>query len=252
MHKKRIIVCLDVRDGKTTKGIKFKGNIDIGDPIEMAKLYCEQGVDELVFYDITASAEDRSVIMDVVEAVAKHVSVPFTVGGGVSNINQIRRILQAGANKVSINSPAVKNPSLIKEVVATFGRQCMVLGMDAVKDAEMPSGYRILIDGGRIKTDKDALAWALEGERLGASEIVLNSVDADGTKEGYDCTITRMISEAVGIPVIASGGAGKPEHLAEVLTSGKADAALVASIVHYGDYTIPQLKEYLRKQNIPV
>ena len=252
MYGKRIIVCLDVRDGKTTKGIKFRDNIDIGDPVEMAKLYCEQGADELVFYDITASAEDRSVIMEVVESVAKHVNIPFTVGGGVSSIDQIKRILALGANKVSINSPAVKNPSIIKEGAAAFGSQCIVLGIDALNDKESPSGYRVVINGGRTKTDKDVLAWALEAEKAGAGEIVLNSIDADGAKEGYECTLTRMVSEAVSIPVVASGGAGKPEHLAEVLTNGKADAALVASIVHYGNYTIPQLKEYLKKQNIPI
>ncbi|MDR2884033.1 MAG: imidazole glycerol phosphate synthase cyclase subunit, partial [Deferribacteraceae bacterium] len=211
-----------------------------------------QGVDELVFYDITASAEGRSAMLDVVERVAKTIFIPFTVGGGISSVEQIRAVLLAGAEKVSLNSPAVKNPSLISEGAAIFGRQCIVLGMDALKDDSMPSGYRVLINGGRTHTDKDALAWALEAEKLGAGEIVLNSVDADGTKAGYECHLTRMISEAVGVPVVASGGAGKPEHLAEVLTDGKADAALVASIVHYGEYSVPQLKEYLKGRDIVV
>jgi cyclase len=191
-------------------------------------------------------------MLDVVERVAKTIFIPFTVGGGISSVEQIRAVLLAGAEKVSLNSPAVKNPSLISEGAAIFGRQCIVLGMDALKDDSMPSGYRVLINGGRTHTDKDALAWALEAEKLGAGEIVLNSVDADGTKAGYECHLTRMISEAVGVPVVASGGAGKPEHLAEVLTDGKADAALVASIVHYGEYSVPQLKEYLKGRDIVV
>jgi cyclase len=249
---KRIIVCLDVRDGKTTKGIKFQGNVNIGDPVEMAAEYEKQGADEIVLYDITASVEGRSAMLDVVEKVAKVVTVPFMVGGGISSVEQIRAILQLGADKVSLNTPVVLNPDLIAESAAIFGKQCIVLGMDVTRDNSMPSGYRVFINGGRTKTDKDALLWALEAEKLGASEIVLNSVDADGTKEGYDCRLTSMISEAVNIPVIASGGAGKPEHLAEALTDGKADAALVASIVHYGDYTIPQLKEYLKSKGIAV
>lgn len=252
MLEKRIVVCLDVRDGKTTKGVKFKGNIDIGDPVEMAQRYYEQGVDEMVLYDITASVEGRMAMLNVVEAVAEKIFIPFTVGGGISSLEQIRDTLMAGAEKVSINSPAVKNPAIIADGAAKFGSQCIVLGMDAIADPQMPSGYRVVINGGRTMTDKDALAWALEAEKLGAGEIVMNSIDADGTKDGYDCKLTRLISEAVKIPVVASGGAGKPEHLAEVLTEGKADAALVASMVHYGDFTIPEIKEYLKKANIPV
>jgi cyclase len=249
---KRIIICLDVRDGKTTKGIKFKENIDVGDPVEMAAKYYEDGVDELVFYDITASHEGRSAIIPVVEAVAKKVFIPFTVGGGISSVDEIRNILLAGADKVSVNSQAVKNPRLIEEGAAIFGSQCIVLGMDAAADKGMPSGYRVFINGGRTPTELDALQWALNAERLGAGEIVLNSVDADGTKEGYECRLTSLISSAVNVPVVASGGAGKPEHLAEALTEGKADAALVASIVHYNEYSVKEIKEHLKERGIPV
>lgn len=252
MLEKRVIVCLDVRDGKTTKGIKFKGNIDIGDPVEMAAGYYEDGADELVFYDITASSEGRTAMVHVVEEVAKKVFIPFTVGGGISSINDMRAMLNAGADKVSINSPAVKNPALITEGADAFGSQCIVLGIDAVKDAAMPCGYRVLINGGRVSTDLDALEWALKAESLGAGEIVLNSVDADGTKSGYECHLTKMISEAVRIPVVASGGAGNPAHLAEVLTAGKADAALVASIVHFGEHSLHEIKSHLISCGIPV
>jgi cyclase len=249
---KRLIVCLDVRDGKTTKGIRFKGNVDIGDPVEMAAKYYEEGVDELVFYDITASHEGRAAIVSVVEAVAKRVFIPFTVGGGISGVEEMKMILYAGADKISVNSQAVKNNSLIEEGAAIFGNQCIVLGMDAAADQSMPSGYRVLINGGRIPTELDALEWAVRAENLGAGEIVLNSVDADGTKEGYECRLTSLISAAVNVPVVASGGAGKPEHLVEVLTEGKADAALVASIVHYNEYSIQEIKEYLKAEGIPV
>jgi len=252
MLLKRIIVCLDVRDGKTTKGIRFKGNEDIGDPVDMAKIYYAQGVDELVFYDITASSERRRVFLDVVEKVAENIFIPFCVGGGLASVKDMRDTLLAGAEKVSLNSQAVKNPGIIEEGASLFGRQCIVLGMDALKDPSMPSGYRVVINGGRTPTGKDALAWALEAERLGAGEIVLNSIDADGTKEGYELTVTRMISEAVNIPVVASGGAGRPEHLAAVLSEGKADAALVASMVHYGTYSIRDIKKSLEAAGIPV
>ncbi|MDR2401392.1 MAG: imidazole glycerol phosphate synthase subunit HisF [Deferribacteraceae bacterium] len=249
---KRLIICLDVRDGKTTKGIKFKENIDVGDPVEMAAKYYDDGVDELVFYDITASHERRSAIIPVVEGVARKVFIPFTVGGGISSVDEMRNILHAGADKISVNSQAVKNPALIEEGAALFGNQCIVLGMDAAADPSMPSGYRVFINGGRTPTEFDALAWALRAESLGAGEIVLNSVDADGTKEGYESCLTRLISSAVNVPVVASGGAGKPAHLAEVLTAGKADAALVASIVHYNEYSVQEIKEYLKAHNIPV
>ena len=252
MLLKRIIVCLDVRDGKTTKGIKFQGNVDIGDPVEMAKLYYEQDVDELVFYDITASAEGRRVILTVVERVAEQIFIPFCVGGGIGSVQDMRDTLLAGAEKVSVNSQAVRNPGIIEEGASRFGSQCIVLGMDALKDPTAPSGYRVFINGGRTRTEWDARAWALQAEQLGAGEIVVNSMDADGTKEGYELTLTRMLSEAVHIPVVASGGAGTPDHLAEVLTVGKADAALVASMVHYGEYTVPQIKAYLAERGIPV
>ncbi|WP_319477624.1 imidazole glycerol phosphate synthase subunit HisF [Marispirochaeta aestuarii] len=252
MYRKRIIVCLDVRDGKTTKGIKFKGNVDIGDPVQMAKEYYQGGVDELVFYDITASSEGRGIMIDVVERVAQQIFIPFSVGGGISSPSDMRACLLAGAEKVSVNSQAVKFPGIIEEGAGLFGRQCIVLGMDALKDAEKPSGYRVVINGGRTPTDLDALEWALTAERLGAGEIVLNSIDADGTRDGYELDLTRMISTAVNIPVVASGGAGKPEHLAEVFTQGAADAALIASMVHYGDYSVRQIKEFLRDQGVSV
>jgi imidazole glycerol-phosphate synthase subunit HisF len=252
MLQKRVIICLDVKEGKTTKGVKFKENIELGDPVEMAKSYYAQGVDELVFYDITASAEKRGIMIDVVRRVAEQIFIPFCVGGGIASLEDIRTVIMAGAEKVSLNSQAVKNPTLISEGAWAFGSQAIVLGMDALKDSAMPSGYRVVINGGRTPTDKDALAWALEAQRLGAGEIVLNSIDADGTKEGYELTITRLISEAVNIPVVASGGAGRPEHLAEVLTAGKADAALVASMVHFGTYTVAQIKAHLAAGGIPV
>ena len=252
MLQKRIIICLDVRDGKTTKGIKFKGNVDIGDPVVMASEYYKQGVDELVFYDITASSEKRGIMIDVVERVAEQIFIPFCVGGGIATAADMRAVLLAGAEKISVNSQAVKNPAIIEEGAGLFGRQCIVLGMDAAADKDMPSGYRVVINGGRTPTELDALEWALRAEALGAGEIVLNSIDADGTQDGYELTATRIISEAVGIPVVASGGAGKNEHLRDVLIDGKADAALVASMVHFGGYTVGGIKEYLDKEGVPV
>ncbi len=252
MLKKRIIICLDVRDGKTTKGIKFKGNIDIGDPVEMAEKYYHDGVDELVFYDITASAEKRGIMIDVVERVAERIFIPFSVGGGIASVADMRRVLLAGAEKISVNSQAVKNPSIIEEGASIFGRQCIVLGMDAARDPDMPSGYRVFINGGRTTTELDALAWAKQAERLGAGEFVLNSIDADGTKNGYEIPLTKMISDNVGVPVVASGGAGKPVHLEDVFKKGNADAALIASMVHYGDYTVQGIKEYLAASGVPM
>lgn len=252
MLKKRIIVCLDVKDGRTTKGVKFQNNIDIGDPVEMAKEYYRQGVDELVFYDIIASARGRGPILELISQVASQVFIPFCVGGGIGTIEDIRSTILAGAEKISLNSQAVKNPDLITEGARIFGNQCIVLGMDAAKDEEMPSGYRVYINGGRIKTDLDALAWAKKAVSLGAGEIVLNSIDADGTKNGYELTLTKMISENVSVPVIASGGGGTPEHLANALTKGKADAALIATMVHSGKYTVGSIKKELQKMNIPV
>ena len=252
MLKKRIIICLDVRDGKTTKGIKFKGNIDIGDPVEMAEKYYHDGVDELVFYDITASAEKRGIMIDVVERVAERIFIPFSVGGGIASVADMRRVLLAGAEKISVNSQAVKNPSIIEEGASIFGRQCIVLGMDAARDPDMPSGYRVFINGGRTATDLDALAWAKQAEKLGAGEFVLNSIDADGTKNGYEINFTKLIADNVGVPVVASGGAGRPEHLEDVFKHGNADAALIASMVHYGDYTVRGIKDYLAKSGVPM
>jgi cyclase len=252
MLKKRVIVCLDVRDGKTTKGIKFKGNVDIGDPVEMAEKYYFEGVDELVFYDITASAEKRGIMLDVVEKVAEKIFIPFSVGGGIASVKDMRSVLLAGAEKISVNSQAVKNPSIIEEGASVYGRQCIVLGMDALYDEAMPSRYRIVINGGRTPTELDALEWALQAEKLGAGEIVLNSIDADGTKDGYNIDLTKMMSEALSIPVVASGGAGSPEHLKDVFTKGKADAALIASMVHFGEYTLKEIKDYLNAEKVPV
>ncbi|NCN05837.1 MAG: imidazole glycerol phosphate synthase subunit HisF [Spirochaetales bacterium] len=252
MLEKRVVVCLDVRDGKTTKGVKFQGNVDIGDPVAMAKKYYEEGTDELVFYDITASSEGRGIMIQVVEQVASQIFIPFSVGGGISSVQDMRRVILAGAEKVSVNSQGVKNPAIIEEGASLFGSQCIVLGMDVLADKDFPSGYRVVINGGRVPTQLDALEWALRAEALGAGEIVLNSIDTDGMKNGYELTITRRISEAVRIPVVASGGAGRPEHLAEVLTKGRADAALIASMVHFGDYTVPGIKAYLAGQGVPV
>jgi len=252
MLKKRIIVCLDVKDGRTTKGVKFLDNVDIGDPVVMADEYYKQGVDELVFYDIMASARDRGPTLDLIARVAETIHIPFCVGGGISTVDDIRNTILAGAEKVSINSPAVRNPNLISEGAAIFGNQCIVLGMDAKRDAAMPSGYRVFINGGRVATEFDALEWAIRAETLGAGEIVLNSIDADGTRDGYEINLTRMISEHVGIPVVASGGAGTIDHMAEVLTKGKTDAALIASMVHSGDYTIQAIKKGLSSLGIPV
>ena len=255
MLSKRIIPCLDVRDGKTTKGIKFKGNIDIGDPVEMGRHYYEQGADEIVFYDITASSDRRGIMIEVVRRVAREIFIPFSVGGGIRTAAEMRDVLLAGAEKVSVNSAAVRNPAIISEGARAFGSQCIVLGMDVKRvprSPAIPSGYEVVIDGGRKPMAMDALWWAQEAEKLGAGEICLNSIDADGTQAGYELTLTRMISEAVPIPVIASGGAGAPEHLRQVLTQGRADAALIASMVHYGTYTIKGIKDYLAQRRIPV
>ena len=252
MIKKRIIVCLDVKDGRTTKGERFQNNIDIGDPVSMARKYYEQGVDELVFYDIMASARGRGPILDLIARVAAQVFIPFCVGGGIGSIADIRSTILAGAEKISLNSQAVKNPSLIAEGARVFGSQCIVLGMDAKKDDSAPSGYRVYINGGRVKTDFDALEWAKRAVSLGAGEIVLNSIDADGTRVGYELALTRMVSQSVPVPVIASGGGGTPEHLARVLSDGKADAALIASMVHSMGYTVGGIKDELRKSGVPV
>jgi cyclase len=253
MLSKRIIPCLDVRAGKLTKGIKFKGNIDIGDPVEAARQYYEQGADEIVFYDITASSDRRDIMIDIVRQVAEAIMIPFSVGGGIRTVEDMRRVILAGAEKISVNSEAVKNPPLIAEGAKAFGSQCVVLGMDVKKvdvSVKTPSGYEIIIHGGRVYTGIDALWWAKEAENLGAGEICLNSIDADGTQEGYEIDLTSLISTNVRIPVIASGGAGKPEHLLDVLTRGRADAALIASMVHYQTYTIKDIKAYLNSQGV--
>ncbi|MBW1793759.1 MAG: imidazole glycerol phosphate synthase subunit HisF [Deltaproteobacteria bacterium] len=255
MLSKRIIPCLDVRDGKTTKGIKFKENIDIGDPVEMARFYYEQGADEIVFYDITASSDHRDIMIDVVRRVAEEIFIPFSVGGGIRTLEDVRRVLLAGAEKVSVNTAAVKNPKIIADGARAFGSQCIVLGMDVKKveaSDKIPSGYEIVIHGGRTYVGIDALEWAKEGEKLGAGEICLNSIDADGSQQGYEMALTPLISENVNIPVIASGGAGNINHIYDVLTKGKADAALVASIVHYGTYTIRQIKDGLHQRGVKV
>jgi cyclase len=255
MLSKRIIPCLDVRDGKTTKGIKFKENVDIGDPVEMARLYYEAGADEIVFYDITASSDRRDIMIDVVRRVAEEIFIPFSVGGGIRTIGDMREVLLAGAEKVSVNSAAVRNPEIIAQGAKAFGSQCIVLGMDVKKveaSRKIPSGYEIVINGGRTYMGMDALAWAKEAENLGAGEICLNSIDADGTQTGYEMVLTPLISEHVNIPVIASGGAGNIDHLYDVLTDGKADAALVASIVHYGTYTIREIKDVLQRRGVKV
>ena len=218
----------------------------------MASEYYKQGVDELVFYDIIASARGRGPILDLISRVASEVFIPFCVGGGIGSVEDIRSTILAGAEKVSLNSKAVQKPELIKEGAAIFGNQCIVLGMDAAKDEAMPSGYRVYINGGRVKTDLDALEWAKKAVDLGAGEIVLNSMDADGTKDGYEINLTRMIAENVSVPVIASGGGGTPEHLAQALTEGKADAALIATMVHSGQYTVGAIKESLKNQGVPV
>lgn len=255
MLSKRIIICLDVRDGKTTKGVKFAGNVDIGDPVEMARRYYEQGVDELVFYDITASSDKRDIMIDVVDKVARNIFIPFSVGGGIRTIDDIYRVIDAGAEKVSVNSSAVLNPAIISEGARRFGNQCIVLGMDAKfvgVSADFPSGYEVVINGGRKAMGLDALNWAKQAEELGAGEICLNSIDADGTKDGYELNLTGLVARNVGIPVIASGGAGKPEHLSDVFKKAGADAALIASMVHYGTYTVDQIKQHLKADGIAV
>ena len=239
MLAKRVIPCLDVRDGKLTKGIKFAHNVDIGDPVESARKYYEEGADEIVFYDITASAEKRKIFIDVVERVASTIFIPFSVGGGISSVDDMHEVLTAGAEKISINSAAVRNPHLISEGADAFGSQAIVVGVDVLQvpaTPEIPS----------------AIAWARRCQELGAGELCVNSIDADGTKDGYELNLTRQIVEAVSIPVIASGGAGKPEHMLDAVTKGKASAALIASIVHYGQYTIRQCKEFMASHGVPM
>ena len=255
MLAKRIIPCLDVRDGKVTKGVQFLENADVGDPVAMARHYYQQGADEIVFYDITASNERRGIMLDVVRAVAREIFIPFSVGGGLRTLDDMRAVLLAGAEKVSIDSGAVRNPALISQGARAFGSQCIVLSMQVKQTGKrpgVPSGYEVVIDGGREFTGRDAIEWAREGARLGAGELCINSIDRDGTNLGYELELTRSVSEAVTIPVIASGGAGEPEHLRQAFTIGAADAAIVASIVHYGTHPIPALKSYLKTHGVEV
>ena len=255
MLSKRVIACLDVRDGRLAKSVRFVDTKDIGDPVAKARAYYQDGLDELVFYDITASSERRGILLDVVEKVAAQVFIPLSVGGGIAAVADATDLRLAGAEKINVNSAAMRRPALVAECADAIGSQNVVLSMDvrrAARDLELPSGYEMVIDGGRRPMGIDALAWALEGERLGAGELVVNAIDADGTRAGYELELTRMLSEAVRIPVIASGGAGRPEHLYDVLTDGKADAALVASMVHYGHYTVSGLKEYLHRRGVKV
>lgn len=255
MLSKRIISCLDVRNGRLAKSVKFVDTKDIGDPIETAQKYYDDGIDELVFYDITASSDNRNIMIDVVSEVASRIFIPFSVGGGLRTVQDCTQVRLAGAEKINLNTAAVNNPALITAASEALGAQAVVLSMDVLAvpvSEKIPSGYEIVTHGGRTKTGMDAIEWAKTGEKLGAGELVVNSIDADGTKNGYEINLTRMIADAVSIPVIASGGGGKPEHLYEVLTQGHADAALIASMLHYGEYTIKQIKDYLKKRGIKV
>lgn len=255
MLSKRLIVCLDVRDRKVTKGVRFEGNVEVGDPLAMARDYSTGGADELVFYDITASAEGRPIDLEMVGQVAQEVFIPFCVGGGLRHVDDIRAAIGAGADKVSINSLAVQHPEIIGEGAAAFGNQCIVLGMDTLRvpaTDTISSGFEVVIRGGRTRTGRDAIAWAREAVDRGAGEICLNSIDADGTQAGYDLEVTRQVSEAVNVPVIASGGGGRPQHLVDVLTEGQADAALVASMVHLLGYTCQGIKQDLAAAGIKV
>jgi imidazole glycerol-phosphate synthase subunit HisF len=250
MTAKRIIPCLDIAGGRVVKGVKFLALRDAGDPVEQARAYEAQGADELTFLDITASHEDRDTILEVVRAVARQVFMPLTVGGGIRTSADVRRLLQAGADKVSLNTAALLNPDILDETSARFGCQCIVLAIDARRNET--GGWTVFTHGGRKPTERDAIAWAREGVRRGAGEILLTSMDKDGTKDGYDLALTRAVSEAVPVPVIASGGAGTLQHLVEAVTEGKADAVLAASIFHFGEFTIPQTKAYMHDKGVEV
>lgn len=249
MLTKRIIPCLDIKDCRVVKGVKFEGLRDAGDPVEVAKIYDHQQADELVFLDITASFEERKTLIELVEKIARNIFMPFTVGGGIRDINDIKDLLNAGADKVSINTAAVKYPELIRDASNKFGSQCIVLAIDAKKNND---SWLVYINGGRTLTELDALDWAEKAARLGAGEILLTSMDYDGTKDGYDLALTKAIVDKVNIPVIASGGAGKLEHFYEVFTEAGADAGLAASIFHYQEYSVKEVKDYLKKKGIPV
>ena len=249
MLAKRIIPCLDVANGRVVKGVNFVNLIDAGDPVSLAKFYNNQGADELVFLDITASSDNRQIMLDVVKKVAKEIFIPFTVGGGITSLKQIQQIIASGAEKVSLNTAAIQNPDLIREVARDFGSQCVVLAIDAKK---IGNSWNVFIKGGREDTGINAITWAKKAVSSGAGEILLTSMDKDGTKSGYDLELTKQVSEAVPVPVIASGGAGKLEDFYKVLTQGKADAALAASLFHFGEIKIKNLKEYLSKSNIEI
>lgn len=251
MLTKRVIPCLDVYGGRVVKGVQFVNLIDAGDPVECAAAYDKAGADELVFLDITASSDSRDIMLDVVSRVAEQVFIPFTVGGGVRTVEDFRRILLAGADKIGVNSAALKRPELITEAAMRFGSQCVVAAIDAKRRAD-GSGWDVYLNGGRVNTGRDVVEWAAEVERRGAGEILLTSMDRDGTKAGYDIELTKSVSEAVGIPVIASGGAGNFEHFRDAITEGKADAVLAASLFHFGEMKIPDLKNYLKDQGINV
>lgn len=251
MLTKRIIPCLDVDAGRVVKGVNFVDIRDAGDPVEMAKMFNKQGADELVFLDITASSDNRGIMSDVVARTAEEVFIPLTVGGGMRTVADFREMLRRGADKISINSAALKNPTLISEAAEKFGSQCVVCAIDAKKKTD-GEGWEVFLNGGRVGTGRDAVEWAIEAEKRGAGEILLTSMDADGTKDGYDIPLTRAISDAVRIPVIASGGAGKLEHFKDAITLANADAVLVASLFHYGTFTVGDVKDYFRREDIPV
>jgi imidazole glycerol-phosphate synthase subunit HisF len=251
MLTRRIIPCLDVASGKVIRGVKFSADRIVGDPVELAAEYNRQGADELVFYDITASAEDRGLIVEVLHRAAGEVFIPLTVGGGIRTTDEMKALLRAGADKVSVNTQAVLNPSLIAEGADRFGSQCIVLSMDVLWNAER-AFYEIVTHGGRKPTGMEAIEWATRGVELGAGELVVNSIDADGTRDGYELKLTRMLAEAVSVPVVASGGAGTLQHIYEVLSEGAADAALAASIFHFGDFTVADAKRYLTDRGVPV
>jgi imidazole glycerol-phosphate synthase subunit HisF len=251
MLTRRIIPCLDVARGKVIRGVKFSADKVVGDPVELAAEYNRQGADELVFYDITASAEDRGLIVDVLHRAAGEVFIPLTVGGGVRTTDEMKALLRAGADKVSVNTQAVLNPGLIADGADRFGSQCIVLSMDVLWNAERDF-YEVVTHGGRNRTGMEAVEWANQGVELGAGELVVNSIDADGTRDGYELKLTRMLADAVSVPVVASGGAGTLDHLYAVLSDGKADAALAASIFHFGDFTVGDAKRYLADRGVPV
>ena len=250
MHTKRIIPCLDVNNGRVVKGVNFVNLRDAGDPVEAAEFYNKSMADELVFLDITASSDDRNIMLDVVRRTAEKVFIPLTVGGGIRSIEDFRKILSAGADKISVNSAAVKNPQLINEAAQRFGTQCVVVAIDAKKRPD--GGFDVYLNGGRVNTGKDAVLWAKEAQERGAGEILLTSMDCDGVKIGYDIELTRAVSSSVKIPIIASGGAGKMEHFYDALTEGGADAALAASLFHFREMEIVDLKKYLKNRNVPV